>query len=73
MVIEHLLQLEKLSTGEKWVLVDELWSALLAEAAASKADPVIVAELERRMVEYEANPGSGIPWETLRDRMVNRA
>ena len=73
MVIENLPQLEKLSTREKWVLVDELWSALLAEAPACEADPAIVAELERRMVEYEANPGSGMPWERVRDRMVDRA
>lgn len=70
MVIEHLPQVAKLSIEEKWVLVDELWSALLAEAPVPAADPVVVAELERRMVEYEANPGSGISWETLRDRLI---
>lgn len=70
MVIERLPQVEKLSSEEKWVLVDELWSALLLENSTTEADPLVIAELERRMAEYEANPEHGVSWETLRGRLA---
>ena len=72
MVIERLPLVEKLSIEEKWVLVDELWSTLLANAPALPSDSLVVDELERRMTEYEAHPESGVSWETLRDRLADR-
>lgn len=72
MVIERLPEVESLSVAEKWVLVDELWASLIGAETDVQADPAIVAELERRMTEYEAHPETAVSWEALRDRLVAR-
>ena len=68
MVIERLLEIRQLSTEEKWVLVDELWSDLLSGQPPA-ADPAILAELERRLAHYEAHPETATTWESLRERL----
>ena len=68
MIIERLPEIEKLSVEEKWVLVDELWAALLAEQSP-EADPLLLAELENRMAHYQSHPETATTWEVLRARL----
>ena len=71
MVIERLPEVQKPSTEEKWVLVDELWADLLTGESPG-ADPEILAELERRMAHHQAHPETATGWETVRARLSNR-
>ncbi len=68
MIIERLPEVQKLSTEEKWLLVDELWADLVDEAVPA-ADPEILAELEARMAHYRAHPETATTWEAIRDRL----
>ena len=72
MIIERLPQVQSLSDEEKWMLVDELQSSLLATDEGEMADPRIIAILEKRMAEYEAHPETGTTWEAVRERLFLR-
>ena len=66
--IERLLEVQKLSDEEKWMLVDELWTDLTGETLPL-VDPAIVEELERRTAHYKAHPETATTWEAIRDRL----
>ncbi len=51
------------------VLVDELWADLLTDQPGT-ADPAILAELERRMADYQAHPETATTWEAVRARLL---
>lgn len=70
MILERLPEVQKLSPEEKWVLVDELWASLVDDAASGPVDPEMLAELERRMAEYEAHPETATTWEKIRDGLL---
>lgn len=51
------VDLAKLSTQERLELIGEIWDSL--EDEALPLDPELLAELDRRLAEFEANPGEG--------------
>jgi putative addiction module component (TIGR02574 family) len=46
-------------------LVEDLWDSIAQEAPgeAFPMTPELIAELDRRLAEADANPGAGIPWD----------
>ena len=64
--------LRRLSVHERLRLVEDLWDSI-AEDAPDEALPVtpeLAAELDRRLVEHEANPEDVVPWEGVRARLL---
>ena len=49
--------------AERLELVEELWDSIPAENEAFELTSEQRAELDRRLAEAEANPGSGAAWE----------
>ena len=65
-----------LPAHERARLAESLWGSLAREA---EADPDVLsltdeerAELDRRLADYEANPGTSIPWEEVRAGLLGR-
>ena len=59
----------KLSVAERIELVEAIWDSI---AEAPESLPVTAAqkrELDRRLAEYEKNPGAGRTWEEIRDSL----
>ena len=59
----------KLSVAERMELVEAIWDSI---AEAPESLPVTAAqkrELDRRLAEYQKNPGEGRTWEEIRDSL----
>jgi putative addiction module component (TIGR02574 family) len=65
-------ELLKLSAMERAEIAMALWESLTdAEREAELAlTPEQEAELDRRLAEHIANPGSAIPWDEVRQKLV---
>lgn len=57
-----------LSIPERIALVGDIWDSIVEEApdAAFPLTPELAAELDRRVAEHEADPGSARPWDEVR-------
>ncbi|HEX6861543.1 MAG TPA: addiction module protein, partial [Thermoanaerobaculia bacterium] len=51
-----------LSVAERLQLVEDLWDSIAAEPEALQLTQAQKEELDRRMAEHRADPGSAIPW-----------
>lgn len=65
-----------LSIDERLRLVEDIWDSI-AEEANVRADalplsPAQRAELERRVADADAHPDEGIPWEQVRNELLQR-
>lgn len=67
-VMETLL---KLPSSERADLALALWESLdeADRDATFELTPELVAELERRMAEHDADPSTAIPWEEVRKKL----
>lgn len=64
----------KLPAPERIQLADKLYASVDESTDYSfSLTPDQMAELDRRMAEHRANPESGIPWEVVRERLLNRS
>jgi putative addiction module component (TIGR02574 family) len=72
MLPKTLSELLKLSASERIDSAMALWESLTdAEREAEFAlSPEQEAELDRRLAEHVANPGSAIPWEEVRRKLA---
>jgi putative addiction module component (TIGR02574 family) len=63
--------LRKLPIDERIQLVEDLWDSIAEDSLEQDCaiSPELAAELDRRLAEYEADPGSALPWEIVRDRI----
>ncbi|MFL6199319.1 MAG: addiction module protein [Thermoanaerobaculia bacterium] len=61
-----------LSVAERLQLVEDLWDSIAAEPEALELTQAQKEELDRRMAEHRADPGSAIPWEEVRTRLRQR-
>jgi len=70
-----LAELLKLPASQRIDIAIALWDSLTdAEREAELAlTPEQEAELDRRLAEHIANPGSAIPWEEVRRKLSGRA
>jgi len=66
-----LRQLRELPVGQRLQAVEDLWDSIIAEDpdSAVPATPDLLADLERRLAEYERHPGSAIPWGIVREEL----
>lgn len=70
-----LAALRQLSVAERLQLVEDLWDGIAADAPdeAFPITPELAAELDRRLAEHEADPGSALPWAEVRARLLDPA
>ncbi len=72
MTVESLLrQAEALTPSERRELAARLMEVVMADNPP--LSDAMKAELDRRIADSDANPGSGIPWEVVKARAEERA
>ena len=65
-------ELLKLSEAERIQLAQDLWDSIPATSAVLGLSEDQRQELDRRLAEHEANPGSAIVWADVRARLQQR-
>jgi putative addiction module component (TIGR02574 family) len=60
----------ELLVAERIRLIELIWESIAAVPEAVSVSEELKAELERRLVEFEANPAWGSPWQDVRERIV---
>ncbi|HVS01091.1 MAG TPA: addiction module protein [Thermoanaerobaculia bacterium] len=60
----------ELPIPERIRLVEVIWESIAAVPEAVPVSDELKAELDRRLAEFEANPEAGLPWEEVRERIV---
>ena len=75
MLSETLAALLKLSAKDRIELAMALWESLTDDERESELvlTPEQEAELDRRLAEHLANPGTAIPWEDVRRKLAGGA
>jgi putative addiction module component (TIGR02574 family) len=68
MILERFPEIEKLSAEDQWTLYEELGKKLFEDEPVT--DPMIIAELERRMKEYRKDPKTAKPWPEVKERLT---
>lgn len=67
MIVETLPEVLALPTEQKEILAEELLNQVVLER---DKDPALIELLRRRVADHNADPGSGVRWEELRDRLL---
>ena len=75
MMPNTLSELLKLSPSERAELAMALWESLddAQREAELTLTPEQLAELDRRLAEHLASPGSAIPWDEVRRKLTSGA
>ncbi len=68
-MIEKIPGVAGLTTAEKFVLATELWDDVAAHPEDIPVNEEQLAELDRRMEAYRANPDDVTTWEEIRARL----
>jgi putative addiction module component (TIGR02574 family) len=70
-----LAELLKLSAKERIEIAMALWGSLTDEEREAEMvlTPEQAAELDRRLADHLANPGTGIPWDDVRRKLAGEA
>lgn len=75
MAPDTLTELLKLPSGERAELAMALWASL--DDARRGAELALTteqaAELDRRFAEHQADPSTAIPWEDVRQKLLNQS
>ncbi len=66
------LGIDRLSVEERLALVEDLWDSIAEESAATPLTDAQRAELDRRLVDHEANPNDVVPWEDVKASITAR-
>jgi putative addiction module component (TIGR02574 family) len=61
-----------LTTAERIQLAEDLWDSVATEAGGFPLTAAQQAELDRRLVDLESDPGGGESWEAVRARIERR-
>jgi putative addiction module component (TIGR02574 family) len=61
--------LRKLPLPERLELVENLWDSIAADADQLLLTDQQAEELDRRLAAHESDPGEGVSWSELRDRL----
>ena len=62
----------QLSAPERILLAQALWDSVHSEAVATPLTTEQRAEIERRLSELKSGEVQGIPWEELKQSLLNR-
>ncbi len=67
------LGIDRLTVGERLELIEKIWDSLPADIAPGDVPPWHMAELARRCVAAEAQPGLGKPWREVLSRLEGQS
>jgi putative addiction module component (TIGR02574 family) len=70
MILEKFPEVQGLTASEKLIFVSELWNDLAANPSEVPVSREIIAELDRRMEHFRANPQEFTTWEAVKDRIL---
>jgi len=70
MILEKFPKIQQLSPSEKLIFVSELWNDLAAHPAEVPVSREIIAELDRRMEEFQQHPERFTTWEAVKERIL---
>ena len=62
----HKLGIDSLSIEDRIALVQDIWDSVAAETALSLPSTAEMDELNRRLIEDDANPADTIDWNTIK-------
>lgn len=68
-----LSDIRKLSVAERIQLVEDIWDSVAAEAADLPITEPQRQELDQRLTEADAHPGTGTSWEQIKARLLGSA
>ena len=69
MRISEVPEINKLSTPEKILLVEDLWDSIASDESAVPVPESHMEELDRRLERYGSSPGNLLSLEELRTRI----
>ena len=69
MHVNDIPEIERLSIAEKILLVEDLWESIASEESSVPVPQSHREELDRRLAEYEKDPGRLLTLEDLRGRI----
>lgn len=61
---------KQLPVSERIQLVEDLWDTIVQDAPEIGLSPEHIAELDRRLDAFEAQPDAGTPWSIIRARIL---
>jgi putative addiction module component (TIGR02574 family) len=64
-----LSELRSLPLADRLQLVEALWDSIEEEQHSMPDHPAVMEEIRARKARFMANPSSGIPWETVKERI----
>ena len=64
-----LSELRTLPVPERLKLVGALWDSIVEEQHLLPDSPSVMAEVRARKARFQADPSSGVPWETVKERV----
>lgn len=72
MRVTDLPEINKLSTPEKILLVEDLWDSITSDESVVPVPQSHIEELDRRLKRFESAPGSLLSLDELRTRIERR-
>lgn len=60
----------ELPVAERIRLVEIIWDSIAAVPEAVPVSEELRADLDRRLAEFEADPEAGLPWQEVRERIL---
>ncbi len=69
MRIQDIPEIERLSTSEKILLVEDLWDQIASEPSEVPIPPSHIQELERRLHRHTTHPGTLLSLEELQSKI----
>ena len=69
----QLIDILQMSVAERIQLAEDIWDSIAAVPEALPLTDAERQELDRRLEAYAQNPGEGIPWNEIREKVRKSA
>ena len=66
------LNIGKLSVAERIQLAEDLWDSVAADTGNLELTAAQKVELDRRLADFQQDPGAGESWDVVRTRIEKR-
>ena len=72
MRVSEIPEINKLSTSEKILLIEDLWDSIASDESSVPVPESHKYELDKRLNRFQANPGNRLTLEELQERIARR-